>query len=657
MVANSVRHSSRAQGVRDPGAYGIRDVGMAENTSKPVSSHPAFPLVIAIWFTALFGLGSLMIRPSLIESVVLATRLDALVPAAAPPLGITARILLALVMSALGCVLGLFAGRRLAGNGAAKRKGRRMKRVAGTGPDTEDIAEPDAGLVHEGPPRRPLLALQDLGASSLDAQTVDVDDTSSVRAGRRRALSVTDETRPSEYLDRAPLPGGGLLVSAVPDHHPSTEMPAAEPVASLSTAAEAALFMPPPSGEGPTLDWSQAAPVQPVRPFDAPPAVLQSVFDVSLEADDHDDEAILPLLPTQIFEAPQVQTWPVEADGDAGQFAPPAEAAYDAQDIEIAEAEPEDAGEPTEGDELELVDLREPADDSPGPVQPGWHDAGLPPTHEPIPAPEMQSVAIETPPAPAPAVRSAAENLASPNLAELGMVELAERLARAMQARRDRRPEEQDAVSPAATFPDLASIASAEPAPQAQVSPQASAQPAELPVPKLPAVLRPFDPEQLAADDDEEVALPSLLTGRITANPVMGGVEADEDSSRGDAPQAQEYEEIEEIESDDAAGSGCGSLLDMGRQPGPRQHFIRIENEPEAAIIEPVVVFPGQTPTPAAGPRPFDPPGTIASDMPSGVVAGQAPLAASNPPQVDGEEAERALRAALSSLQRISGAA
>ena len=57
----------------------------------PISRHPLFPAVVALWFGALFGLGSMAIRPGLIEDMVLAAGIDTLVPAAAPPLGMTAR--------------------------------------------------------------------------------------------------------------------------------------------------------------------------------------------------------------------------------------------------------------------------------------------------------------------------------------------------------------------------------------------------------------------------------------------------------------------------------------------------------------------------------------------------------------------------------------
>lgn len=51
---------------------------------KPISSHPLFPAVVALWFGALFGLGSLAIRPTLIESLVLKIGIDLVIPPQPP---------------------------------------------------------------------------------------------------------------------------------------------------------------------------------------------------------------------------------------------------------------------------------------------------------------------------------------------------------------------------------------------------------------------------------------------------------------------------------------------------------------------------------------------------------------------------------------------
>ncbi|MET1755090.1 hypothetical protein ABVV53_06425 [Novosphingobium sp. RD2P27] len=90
---------------------------MADNTRRkpaarqPITSHPLFPAVVVLWFGALFGLVSLAIHPTLIERLVHLTTIDRFIPMAAPPLGTTTRILLALLMTTLGCLIGALMAR------------------------------------------------------------------------------------------------------------------------------------------------------------------------------------------------------------------------------------------------------------------------------------------------------------------------------------------------------------------------------------------------------------------------------------------------------------------------------------------------------------------------------------------------------------------
>lgn len=76
--------------------------------------HPLFPAMLAVWFGALFGLGILAVRAPLLEAAVLSFGIDGLIPAAAPPLGATARILLALAFALTGGVIGGAIGLRMA---------------------------------------------------------------------------------------------------------------------------------------------------------------------------------------------------------------------------------------------------------------------------------------------------------------------------------------------------------------------------------------------------------------------------------------------------------------------------------------------------------------------------------------------------------------
>ena len=61
----------------------------------PISSHPFFAAVVALWFAALLGLGSLVLPVALFEKAATATGLSSIISAAQPPLGTTARIAIA----------------------------------------------------------------------------------------------------------------------------------------------------------------------------------------------------------------------------------------------------------------------------------------------------------------------------------------------------------------------------------------------------------------------------------------------------------------------------------------------------------------------------------------------------------------------------------
>jgi hypothetical protein len=93
--------------------------------AEPISRHPLFPAIVALWGGAFFGLASIAVSPALIERLVLATGIDRIVPMAAPPLGTTTRILLALAATTLGAIAGFLAARRFArpASGSAQAPG------------------------------------------------------------------------------------------------------------------------------------------------------------------------------------------------------------------------------------------------------------------------------------------------------------------------------------------------------------------------------------------------------------------------------------------------------------------------------------------------------------------------------------------------------
>jgi len=132
-------------------------------TTKPsrrrrsLTARPWFPSALALWFAALFGLTSLVVPPALLERFVVAIGLDRVFAAAAPPLGETARLLIAVAASAVGEIVGLLVGRALA---------RKPETVAAEAADESEAAwPPPERRAHERrfeAPRRPLFASEDL---------------------------------------------------------------------------------------------------------------------------------------------------------------------------------------------------------------------------------------------------------------------------------------------------------------------------------------------------------------------------------------------------------------------------------------------------------------------------------------------------------------
>ena len=81
---------------------------MTASSSRPLSSLPAFPLLVALWFAALLGAGTFVLPAAIFESAAEATGLADIIPAAQPPLGTTARLAITAAAAVLGALIGLF---------------------------------------------------------------------------------------------------------------------------------------------------------------------------------------------------------------------------------------------------------------------------------------------------------------------------------------------------------------------------------------------------------------------------------------------------------------------------------------------------------------------------------------------------------------------
>lgn len=114
----------------------------------PITASPVFPWIVALWFAALLGIGSLILPVALLERASVGSGFASVMPMAAPPLGGTAQGLLALAGTLTGALLGFTLARRIA---APKRPALvvESERDLFAEPDESEVVESEP---HEGYP-------------------------------------------------------------------------------------------------------------------------------------------------------------------------------------------------------------------------------------------------------------------------------------------------------------------------------------------------------------------------------------------------------------------------------------------------------------------------------------------------------------------------
>ncbi|MBX9664158.1 hypothetical protein [Novosphingobium sp.] len=178
--------------------------------STPVTAHRLFPAFAALWFAALFGLGSLAIPGSMLGAVVLKTGLPALVPAAAPPLGFTAHLLVAFALAMFGAVLGLAVALRL--RPAVPDEARTVEAVAPVAQgEADDVYKVRARDAHpDAPPRRPLVLTEAL-AGPIAEETAEPEPADPLLR-RKRSLPASEPVAEAEPWIPEFFPGGTTAV-------------------------------------------------------------------------------------------------------------------------------------------------------------------------------------------------------------------------------------------------------------------------------------------------------------------------------------------------------------------------------------------------------------------------------------------------------------
>jgi hypothetical protein len=573
--------------------------------AQPISRHPLFPAIVALWFAALFGLGSLMVSPALIERIVSATGLAKVLPMAAPPLGATARILFALALTGLGGLVGLVAGRRV------------------------------AQTAEEAPARMPFAGLEADG----EPEVVPVEERASSGSPRRRralALPVEDAVPLEEPEIVAPEAEQPPILNLSELDFDGIE--AADPVDPLLLAEETYRQ---PDLEAPEIvaaEWSPAEDEAPVPPT---------------SSDDADEQGPFGRIPE----------W-LEPRQEAHSFSP---ARWGAAHDEVSQpAAPAPAPESLSNRLFEAYSrsLNEPAETSE--VQPLFTACAADTDADSA----QETATFEE-------RLQAAERIAGADLEDLSQVELLERLALAMERQRrlrtaatqaepeDRPISDEVAIAADPTPPSAETIAFPAERPADSILPRlASVSPftaplrsvpdtqdldrddsapvakMEVPTP-IPAALRPIGFDAFGHDDADD-ALPGYVPPRhislALANPVAVLPEAPAEPENEVEDREQyaafdtlsedfDYDEApEDDEEETVLAKGYSSLLNLSRQ-SPRQNFVRLDEEASTTEVADDV-------SEVNGARPFDPPA-----------------------RPDPGETEKALRAALATLQRMSGAA
>ena len=572
----------------------------SKQAKAPISAHPLFPAVVAVWFAALFGLGSGVLPNVLFERAITATGLASLIPAATPPLGATFRILLSLTFALAGAALGFVLARRLAAAQYVERPASPVSRLA---PRPDPAPRVDTR-------RRPISVKDELDDDTrLDPVKEEDDEPYSPPMaqpvpGRRRSLALAEEERKSDFFTHRALP--------------VAEEPAPQPAGPREEPMEQPLDLTSFASAEPVEDPIYVPQVEPrVEPESIVDRGLQGLRNRSPFAKPFGDEDEEPL----DFAPPFAAHEETPLADEALPFSAPSQAVQPGPQI----VEPAAQAAPEPEPEAEPVQVFQPSAPAPEP--------------EPTPEPTQVFAAAAAAPAQVLPTDPAAQ------LDDLGMVQLAERLAASLRNRLSR-----PASTPAfvaglkADFGIETDEVPDDIAPGSAIFGGAAFEPvapdAPPPPPVIPAALRPL-PYGFDEDEDDDGPIPSLSL------PLAGFT----------APAADDDEEAEEL---GEAEENYSSLLAMKNPFHAPAEFVRVEEPEHDGEIEPAVVFPAADsaapsfaapgtppapveaePEPISGARPFDAP-----------AAATAQRAKPNP-----EETERALRSALATLQKMSGAA
>lgn len=207
--------------------------------SRSFLAHRAFALVVALWFCVALGLGMMVMPMPVIERLVGWSGLAQVLPAASPPLGASARLLLAVAAGAAGALCGFALGRAIGMGHRADHLGtghdhlRAHRQPIRASLDLGDIFDT---MARPGPAPGPHVAKEDAAADDLDLALptlrqgpAKADQIPAARPKQEPALELTHEAEEQGEetgLEHAPTQPPGLPArSYAPDPGPRADPP------------------------------------------------------------------------------------------------------------------------------------------------------------------------------------------------------------------------------------------------------------------------------------------------------------------------------------------------------------------------------------------------------------------------------------------------
>jgi len=211
-----------------------RHEGKAAGKGRPVTRHPLFPVIAALWGGALVFVVALATGPGPIAGLVSALHVDRLIPQAAPPFGQTARLLFAVVLGLAGAGAGLILARHLGTDDtarAARREAATVRRQDRRALREEADPQGDVGAFEPvmAPPAGPPPVLDVAGFAAAHATLPPIPDVPD--GAEPYALTASDELRAAEDV----IPHGDVATPAAPP--PATGGAAARRIVSADLAS------------------------------------------------------------------------------------------------------------------------------------------------------------------------------------------------------------------------------------------------------------------------------------------------------------------------------------------------------------------------------------------------------------------------------------